>query len=77
MFSLTHLCRVDCIPLLFRQGHFLYKVSLVSFLSLPCFIEFSEVNANSVDPDQTPRSAEFDLDSHCLSVFLLWDTRLK
>ena len=29
--------------------------------------------ANSVDPDQTPRSAASDLDLHCLLVSLLWD----
>ena len=36
------------------------------------FIEFSVFNANSVDPDQTPRSAAPDLGLHCLplSVFV-------
>ena len=29
------------------------------FLLLSCFVEVSEFNANSVDPDQTPRSALF------------------
>ena len=28
---------------------------MVTFLLLPCFVEISEFNANSVDPDQTPR----------------------
>ena len=28
-----------------------------SFFVLPCFIEISVFNANSVDPDQTPHSA--------------------
>ena len=32
------------------------------FLSLPCFIETDACNSNSVDPDQTPRSAASDLD---------------
>ena len=31
------------------------------FLFLPYFIEIPAVNANSVDPDQTPRSAASDL----------------
>ena len=29
----------------------------VQFLLLPCFIGMSVINANSVDPDHTPRSA--------------------
>ena len=36
-----------------------------------CFVEISE-NANSVDPDQTPRPAASDLGLHCLPVSLLW-----
>ena len=47
------------------------------FLKLPCFVEISEVNANSVDPDQTPQNAASDLDLHCLPMSVLWDTRLK
>ena len=43
---------------------------------MPWFVELSEPNANSVDPDQTPRSAASDLDVHCLLVSLLWDARL-
>ena len=46
------------------------------FLLLSCFVEISELNANSVDPDQMPRSAAADLGLHCLPVFLLWDARL-
>ena len=34
-------------------------------------------NANSADPDQTPRSAASDLGQHCLSMSLLWDARHK
>ena len=34
-------------------------------------------NANSVDPDQTPRFAASDLGLHCLSMSLLWGIRLK
>ena len=35
------------------------------------------LNANSVDLDQTPRSAASDLGLYCLSMSLLWDARLK
>ena len=38
---------------------------------LSCFVEISELNANSVDPDQTPRSAASDLGLHYLPVSLL------
>ena len=36
-------------------------------------------NTNSVDPDQTPRSAASDLSLHCFSISLLWvnGVRLK
>ena len=33
--------------------------------------------ANSVDPDQTPRSAASDLGLHCLSMSLLWDAGIN
>ena len=46
------------------------------FLLLPRFIEISDLNANSVDPDQMPRSVA-DLDLHYLSMSLLWDARHK
>ena len=46
-------------------------------LSLSCFVEIPELNANTVDPDQMPRSAASDLGLHCLPMFLLWDARLK
>ena len=36
-----------------------------------------EFNANSADPDQTPRSVASDLGLHCLPVSHLWDARLK
>ena len=41
------------------------------------FIEIHVSNANSVNPDQTPRSAASDLDLHCLPMFLLWNAMLK
>ena len=48
------------------------------FCSLPCFVEISAFNANSVDPDQMPRSATVsDLGLHCLTMSLLWDARHK
>ena len=37
----------------------------------------SVLNANSVDPDQTPQNEASDLDLHCLPMSLLWDTRHK
>ena len=47
------------------------------FLILLCFIEIPVFNANSVDPDQTPRSAASDQGLHCLPMFLLLDARFK
>ena len=38
------------------------------FLLLSVIIEIPVVNANSVDPDQTPQIAASDLYLHCLSV---------
>ena len=35
------------------------------------------LNANTVDPDQTPRFAASDRDLHCLPVSLFWNARLK
>ena len=53
-----------------------YKGVSGYFLLLPCFIGVSELNANSVDPDQTPRSAASDLGLHCLPMSLLRDAGL-
>ena len=47
------------------------------FLLLRRFIEIPVLNANSVDPDQTPRYAASDLGLHCLPMLLLWDARHK
>ena len=47
------------------------------FSLLPFFVEISELIANSVDPDLTPRSAASDQGLHCLPMYLLWDTRHK
>ena len=35
------------------------------------------INANSIDPDQMPRSAASDLSPHCLQMSHLWDARHK
>ena len=47
------------------------------FLLLSCFVEISELKANSVDYDQMQHSAVTDLDLHCLPISLFWDARLK
>ena len=72
----------------FMPSGFFYFNSLDSFISyirsvwlvfitvMFFFLEISELNANSVDPDQTPSSAASDLGLHCLPVSLLWDARL-
>ena len=60
----------------FMQRGFFYLISLdraissngvsSKFLLLPWFTEILVLNANSVVPDQTPRSAASDLGLHCL-----------
>ena len=45
--------------------------------SSPCFIEIPVFNANSADPDQTPRPAASDLGLHSLPMPLYWDARLN
>ena len=44
-----------------------YKGCLVSFLS-QCFIYIPVLNANSVDPDQTPHSVASDLGLQCMPM---------
>ena len=57
-----------------------YLSSLITFISiwLVCiatvFFCSHVFNANSVDPDQTPRSAASDLDLHCLPMPLFYGT---
>ena len=63
------------LPKIFGQVHFLYKWCLLSFYYYHVFIENSELNANSADPDQTPHSVASDLGLHCLPMSLLWDVR--
>ena len=45
-----------------RKGIWVFLINLL----LPCFIEIHEFNANSVDPDQMPRSVVSDQGLHCL-----------
>ena len=47
-----------------------YMGCLVSFLLLSYSAEISELNANSVDLDQTPQNAASDLGLHCLPISL-------
>ena len=47
------------------------------FLLVLCFIEIPIINANSIDPDHTPRFAASDLGLHCLPVTILGVSRLK
>ena len=42
----------------------------VWFLLLLCFVEMSELNANSVDPDQMLQNAASDLGLYCLQMSL-------
>ena len=44
---------------------------LLLLLLLSCFVEIAEVNANSVDPNQTPRSAASDQGLYFLPLSLL------
>ena len=44
-----------------------------SVLLLPSSIEIPTLDANSVDPDQTPRSMASDLGLHCLQRSHVWE----
>ena len=50
-----------------------HRLALVNFYYdiVLCFINILVLNANSVDPDQTPHSAVSDLGQHCLPITLL------
>ena len=56
---------------------YIRDVCLIFIITVPCFVEISELKANSVDPDQMPHSVAPDLGLHCLPMSLLWDARLK
>ena len=65
------------LPQIFEPVYFQQKECLDSFYYLPYFIEIPVFNANSVEPDQTPHSVASDLALNCLSMSLLWDTRVQ
>ena len=73
---LTHLCRVDS-PINILDCPFPAEGVSGKALLLPYFIQIPVLNANSIDPDQTPRSAASDLDLHCFQITLLSDARHK
>ena len=58
-------CRVDFSTSTLRTGPF-PKERVSGWFLLLLFIEFPVFNANSVDPDQTPRSVAPDLGLNCL-----------
>ena len=60
---------------LFFQVH-LITLNYMRF-SLPLFCLSDSSTANSVDPDQMPRSAVSDLGLHCLPMPILLETRHK
>ena len=68
---------MDSSTLTLWTGQYPVKKGFWSVLLLPWFTEIPVLNANSVDPDQTPRSAASDLGLHCLPMSRLWDARLK
>ena len=74
---LTHLSRVDSSILTLWTGPFSIQCVTGLFLLLSCFVEIFELNADSVDPDQTPQNAASDQGLHCLPMSLLWHARLK
>ena len=73
---LTHLGQVDFSTLTLWTDPFPIKGNVwLVLLLLPCFIEIPVLNANIVDSDQMPSSAESDLGLHCLHMSLVWDAR--
>ena len=66
-----------CCFFFFFVFFFLLFFFCLFFLSFLCFVESSVFNANSVDPDQMPRSAASDLGLNCLPMSLLWVARHK
>ena len=68
-------CRLFYLKSLGKSVSYIRGVWLVLLLS--CFVEISEINANRLDLDQTPRSAASDLGLSCFSMSHLWDARLK
>ena len=71
-------CRVESSITSLWTGLFPTEEGLVNFfLLLISFVEIPAFNANSVDLDQMPHSAAFDLGLHCLPITLLGVSRLK
>ena len=66
-YQLTHLYGVDSSTSTLLTGPFPVEGVSDYFLLLPCFTEIHAFNANSVDPDLTPR----------LPMSLLWGSRHK
>ena len=69
--------RVDSSTLTLWTGPFPVNGVSGKLLLLLWFTEIPVINANGVDPDQTPCSVASDLGLHCLPMSLLWDARLK
>ena len=53
------------------SDRFISYIEGVWLVFITMFVEISEFNANSVDPDQTPRSAASDLGLYFLQMSLL------
>ena len=70
-YILTHLCRVDSSTITLWTGPFPAEGVSGLLLLLPYFINISVFNANSVDPDQTPRSVASDLGLQFASVHFM------
>ena len=65
---IMHICRMNSKMAKWLTYIVQYIVKLIQLLLLSSFIEISELNANRVDPDQTPHSAASDQGQHCLSM---------
>ena len=74
--GLPHLCGMDSSIISLWTGP-LQSKGMSDYFSYYHFLEIPIFNANSVYPDQTPRSAASDLGLHCLQMSHLWDARLK
>ena len=73
---LTHFCLVDSSTKTHWTGLFTKAGCLVSFINTILYsLVIPVLNANSVDSDQTPRSAASDLGLRFLPMSLLWDAR--
>ena len=76
---LTHLCRIGLF-FLNSLDRSIFKTNvdwLVFMITMFSMIGFLVCNANSTDPDQTPRSAASDLGLHCLLMSILGDANIN